>query len=470
MTVVQSSTQKNCDAVPASVNTAAPTLAGNAGCTEPATARVGTKVYACPGAWSIPGVNPTPIYAYQWYTIPQGGSVPTPILGATSPSYSVPDQLLPVAPAVSYLGVIVREMGPASRRESEPALTQATAQLLPRLPGATEVVATNFVGRVPDASLGQQYSTPLVSSPGEGMTLSSDASQLDGLSISDDGVLSGIPTAPGDYPFEITDTPTNGSPAQTVSLVLHVAGEPTTFASSTTLDATVGQPFSIDTVTSAADGLDLTLSGEIPAGLTFDQESGILSGTPTEAGPTTFTVASIWSAQQFTVNVVDIDTVLHQDALPAGTVGTPYHAQTVSTVGSNAHIGISVSPPMGGVDYSEGAPAGQLNLPDLHGAGLALNARTGEITGTPTRAGTITLTIANLAEPDDAPATKTIVIAAASGDGATPGTPDQAAPAKPGHTALAKTGSDAGAFAPIGILLLALGIVLAIVRPRRAHG
>ncbi len=454
-TPVTSHTQKDCDAGPASINTAAPTLAGNAACTTAAVARARTTVYACPGTWAIPGVNPTPRYAYQWYTIPQGGTTASLIPGATASSYTVSEQILPASPAVAYLGVIVTEIGPMSRRESVPAPTLVTAQLLPALAGSPLHSATNFVGLVPNAMLGDDYSADVVAESGSGMQITSDTSDLPGLSISADGVLSGIPSAVGDYEFSVMDTPSDGGAAQTASFVLHVAAPPTEYASDAALSGTVGQPLSADLVSSDAAGQSLDLTGDLPLGVTFDPTTGSLTGTPLTAGDFDITVTSTWSSASFTLTVSDAATTLSPDALPGGSVGVAYSARTVSNLGSNVQIGLVGSSPTGLLDAGA-APTGQLEEPDLAAYGLSLHSSTGEISGTPTKAGTITLVVANLSDQGGPTVTKTISITAGGVSSATAA-----------NGTLAATGSNAGELILAALLLTALGAATTVMRRRR---
>ena len=111
-------------------------------------------------------------------------------------------------------------------------------------------------------------------------------------------------------------------------------------------------------------------SGDLPAGLGLDQSSGVISGTLTTAGVSSFTVevtdadgASATRAVAITVNPPLSITTL---ALPNGTVGVPYSSPVDATGGT--------------LPYSWSVVAGA--LPD----GLTISAA-GVISGTPTTAG-----------------------------------------------------------------------------------
>lgn len=118
-------------------------------------------------------------------------------------------------------------------------------------------------------------------------------------------------------------------------------------------------------------------SGTLPAGLSLDTTSGLISGAPTEAGYYSVSVlAKDGANQQKSVSlfiVIDpLDLVIQSMTLPAGTVGTAYNSNIVVT---------------GGVAPYSFTVEGE--LPE----GLSLNAETGAITGIPTKAQTSNFSI-----------------------------------------------------------------------------
>ncbi|MFZ0230973.1 MAG: putative Ig domain-containing protein, partial [Mycobacterium sp.] len=115
-------------------------------------------------------------------------------------------------------------------------------------------------------------------------------------------------------------------------------------------------------------------AGNLPPGLTLNTGTGAITGTPTTAGPYSFTAQvtdSEASPQSVTANLsitVNAQLAISTTTLNNGIVGTAY-SQTLAATGGIAPYTWSIS-------------AG--NLPP----GLSLNASTGAITGTPTAAGT----------------------------------------------------------------------------------
>ncbi|MHC4712533.1 MAG: putative Ig domain-containing protein, partial [Planctomycetota bacterium] len=131
------------------------------------------------------------------------------------------------------------------------------------------------------------------------------------------------------------------------------------------------------------------VTGSLPAGLSLNSSTGEISGTPTSAGTSNFTVEVTDSqgtpdsdTQALSITIFE-DLVVTTSSLPDGTVGAAY-SETVAATGG--------LPP-----YDWSVVSG--NLP----AGLSLNSLTGEISGTPTTAETanFTVEVADSANPSD---------------------------------------------------------------------
>ncbi|MBX5480743.1 MAG: putative Ig domain-containing protein [Myxococcaceae bacterium] len=228
-----------------------------------------------------------------------------------------------------------------------------------------------------NAVVGTNYSEPLTTSGGKPpFTFAVTAGALPaGLQLIG-STIAGTPTSAGTSTFVITATDANlKTDSKTLSLTVYQTLAITT---GTLPDPYVGTTYS-ETLTAAGGATPYTWSlqsGALPAGLTLGA-NGTISGTPTTAGPATFTVlveAANGDTATHTFNVtVRTPPSLTTASLPDGYVGQPY-SLTLSASGGRTPYTFSVD---------QGA------LP----AGLTLS-NAGVLSGTPTAAGTATVTLA----------------------------------------------------------------------------
>jgi hypothetical protein len=191
------------------------------------------------------------------------------------------------------------------------------------------------------------------------------------------GIVSGSPTQPGRFTFTVNVTDSAGAQAQhdyTIGVVagLTIAACPVPAASvgsqySSTLGALGGQtPYSW-----------VISAGAIPAGLSLGKDSGEITGAPTTAGTSSFSLqVSDNSGMTATrpCNIAVAPQLLITTAAPAGAaVGVPYMDTIAATGGTTPYLWT----------LSAGA------LPP----GLTANATTGGISGLPTQAGSFPFTI-----------------------------------------------------------------------------
>ncbi len=116
--------------------------------------------------------------------------------------------------------------------------------------------------------------------------------------------------------------------------------------------------------------------GSLPAGLVLDTATGMIGGSPSRAGTSTFTAQATDSAsptaasatRTLSITVVVAPLVITTTSLPPGTVGGSYSATLTASGGT----------PPDRWSLADGSPP----LPP----GLTLNAGSGAITGTPSRA------------------------------------------------------------------------------------
>jgi hypothetical protein len=139
-------------------------------------------------------------------------------------------------------------------------------------------------------------------------------------------------------------------------------------------------------------------SGMLPPGISLDAATGALSGTPTGGAYGATLVLQVKDAASpaqtasatLTITVLVEDLTATTNSLPTGHVGSPYDA-TLSATGGTAPYAWTLT---GGA------------LP----AGLALNATSGEITGTPTSNATATELIFQVADSANPPATVSVTL------------------------------------------------------------
>lgn len=144
---------------------------------------------------------------------------------------------------------------------------------------------------VPNGVVGTTYSQSLAATGGAGgFTWSVTAGSLpSGLTLASSGTISGTPTATGTFNFtaQVKDSVgTTASQAYTVSIA-----SPLTITTTSIPDATVGvaYTFTLQASGGTAPYTWSISSGTLPAGLTLNSSTGVISGTPTTAGSSTIT-------------------------------------------------------------------------------------------------------------------------------------------------------------------------------------
>lgn len=202
-----------------------------------------------------------------------------------------------------------------------------------------------------------------------------------GLSLASSGIISGNPTSTGTASFSIQATDSSSTPQKaTAAFTLAVQAAPLVVTTTTLPGAQIGTAYttSLQAIGGTQPYTFTLASGALPLGLTLSS-SGTISGTPTNSGTSTFTVAvKDASPTPQTVSVTLSITVsssplsVQVSSLATPVLGASYN-QTIVASGGTAPYTFSVS---------SGA------LP----SGLTISS-SGTITGTPTTLGTFAVTL-----------------------------------------------------------------------------
>jgi hypothetical protein len=239
---------------------------------------------------------------------------------------------------------------------------------------------------LPNGVVGTGYSASVQASGGVGtITLSvTNGSLPAGLTMSGAGLIAGTPTTAGASSFTVT-AKDSGTPQQSVNQPLSITVYTgLTITTSSLPNGTVNSAYSATLQSAGGTGTvtwSLTQGSSLPVGLGLSS-SGQISGLPTTAGTSSFTVAATDSSTppqtktqglSITVNpVLSITTT----SLPSGTVATAY-SQNILTNGGTLPITWSVPP--------NTLPPGLTLQGNASGAGV--------VSGIPTAYGSYTFTV-----------------------------------------------------------------------------
>lgn len=288
---------------------------------------------------------------------------------------------------------------------------------------ATSVAGANFVSMF----LGTVDDTPCANNPGR---------IVEGASLLP---VSMHPNASG----------TNLMASQASDAIQAELAAPTLAPAATTFSAPAGVNASFGFTAAGFPTPTLSTSGSLPAGMTFDPTTGVLSGAPSTPGSSTFSVTATNAvgsiSTDYTVMVTAAPAITSAAPPCTGTVGKPY-AFTVTATGFPAPT----------FEVTAGA------LPD----GLSLDPASGAIAGEPAHAGafSFSITAGNGIDPA-ATAEYTITVAKPAVVPSPPKKPTEQKPTTQKHQTLATSGSSPLApLALIGVLAALAGAGLITAR------
>jgi hypothetical protein len=260
-------------------------------------------------------------------------------------------------------------------------LTAALGLVL--VPGASALRFTDESYLVPEGVVGEYYAHQFGGDQGCGPALPYQFRVLSGglppgLSLSEDGLLSGIPSRAGSWSFwvELSDqdppsqpwcVPRKSERAFTVNVVADLS-----ITTESAPAATRGRPFSLALRAEGGSGTRTwsIASGQLPPGLALNPASGAITGSPSVAGVYDFRVrvsdGSRLGSKRFTVPVRE-----------------PLAVQAPTVAASEVGIPIAPLKPTA----SGGSAAKAWRLEGALPRGLSFDSLTGAITGTPKAAG-----------------------------------------------------------------------------------
>ena len=294
--------------------------------------------------------------------------------GTGSNTWSLATGTLPAGLSLSAAGVISGTPTGTGLSTFTVQVTDGVQTAQKSLTITVNAVLTITTTSLPDAVQGIAYSQTLAATGGTGTNTWSLAtgSLPTGLTLSAAGVISGTPTATGTtFTVQVTDSIQTKQQSLTIAINAVL-----TVTTASLPNGVQGTAYSQTLTATGGTGTKTwsLASGTLPVGLSLSA-AGVISGTPTGSGASTFTAQvtdGVQTAQKSLTITVNLVLTITTASLPNGVQGTPY-SQTLTTTGGTGSNTWSVA-------------TGSLPT------GLTLSAA-GVISGTPTGTGTASFTV-----------------------------------------------------------------------------
>ena len=248
----------------------------------------------------------------------------------------------------------------------------------------------------PTGKVGQPYSltiylTPPDSGRGEDFSCANfnfAGNYPPGLAVSDEGYVTGTPTQAGNFDFYLVVNYNKPGCRKTPSddrffIAIEPAVPKLTIGPESAPSGTVGAPYSLSMTANLPEPKTWSIvSGALPAGLTLGTSNGLISGTPTGAGTSTFTVQAVIDAQRTDTKSLGI---IVRDQLTV-TAGDLFDESNTAPT----EVGVLFAErltPAGGLGPYSMAQTGTLP------PGISFETATGSLTGRPTLPGRFGFTV-----------------------------------------------------------------------------
>jgi hypothetical protein len=245
-------------------------------------------------------------------------------------------------------------------------------------------------------SIGGAYSSAVVATGGTPPYVSyklTSGSLPPGLTLNTlTGAITGSPTKSGTYSYTVQVVDTNGAKASDGSgsgrcsskgCSITIAAPAPLSVKCPPSSATAGTAYNGSAVASGGKSpYTYSVTGGLPTGLTLDTSTGAITGTPTSAGTYNFTITAKDSSGTTSSSGKSCSGGCSITVAPSITVSCPSGSATVGTSYDSTEKVTGGTAP-----YTWSVISGSLP------PGLSLNTSTGEIKGTPSTAGTYSLTL-----------------------------------------------------------------------------